>query len=105
MSVRPVDFGMLQRMNEVSQIKQNEVSKPMIDQSNIQNQFVKQINSKTEQVGKKDDLDNAEKKFDAKEKGSNNYFGSDSKKNNSDETEQEEGRVYIKGQKGFDIKI
>ena len=104
MSVRPVDFATLQRMNEVSQIKQNEISKPMIDQVNIKNQFTKEINSKSEQVGKKDDLDNGQKKFDAKEKGSNNYFGSNASKHDGEE-DTSEGRVFVKGQKGFDIKI
>jgi len=104
MSVRPIDFAMLQRMNEVTQIKQNEISKPMIDQVNIMNQFTKETHVKSEQVGKKDDLENGQKKFDAKEKGSNHYFGSESSKNDSEEDESE-GRVHIKGQKGFDIKI
>ena len=104
MSVRPIDFAMLQRMNEVSQIKQNEISKPMIEQVNIMNQFTKEIHQKSEQVIKKDDLENGQKKFDAKEKGSNHYFGSESSKNDNEEDETE-GRVHIKGQKGFDIKI
>ena len=104
MSVRPIDFAMLQRMNEVTQIKQNEISKPMIDQANINNQFNKETNSKSEQVGKKDDVEHEQKKFDAKEKGSNNYFGSNSSKKD-DEEDETEGRVFVKGQKGFDIKI
>jgi len=103
MSVRPIDFAMLQRMNEVSQIKQNEISKPMIEQVNIKNQFTKETNSKSEQVGKKDDVENEQKKFDAKEKGSNHYFGGDSSKN--DKEDESEGRVSVKGPKGFDIKI
>ena len=104
MSVRPVDFATLQRMNEVSQIKQNEISKPMIEQVNILNQFAKETKSKSEQVGKKDDLENGKEKFDAKEKGSNNYFGSNSPKKDNEEDESE-GRVFVKGHKGFDIKI
>jgi len=104
MSVRPVDFAMLQRMNEVAQIKHNEISKPMIDQVNINNQFTKEIFSKSEQVNKKDDLEKEQKKFDAKEKGSNHYFGSSSSKNNNEE-DKSEGRVFVKGPKGFDIKI
>ena len=104
MSVRPIDFAMLQRMNEVSQIKQNEISKPMIDQINIKSQFTKETNAKSEEVVKKEDLENRQKKFDAKEKGNNNYFGSESSKNDNEEDESE-GRVHIKGQKGFDIKI
>lgn len=104
MSVRPVDFGMLQRMNEVSQIKQNENAKPALDQTNMLNQFTKETILRTEQVVKKDDVDNEQKKFDAKEKGSNEYYetNSDEKKNKKDESE---GRVFVKGQKGFDVKI
>ena len=104
MSVRPIDFAMLQRMNEVSQIKQNEISKPMIDQINIKSQFTKETNAKSEEVVKKEDLENRQKKFDAKEKGSNHYFGSNPSKN-SDKKDESEGRVFVKGQKGFDVKI
>ena len=104
MSVRPIDFAMLQRMNEVTQIKQNEISKPRIDQVNILNQFTKETNSKSEQVVKKDDLEKEQKKFDAKDKGSNHYFGNNPSKSNNEEDESE-GRVFVKNQKGFDIKI
>jgi len=104
MSVRPVDFAALQRMSEVTQIKQNEISKPMIEQVNILNRFTKEAKSKSEQVGKKDDLENEQKKFDAKEKGSNHFFGSNPSKNDNEE-DKSEGRVFVKGQKGFDIKI
>lgn len=103
MSVRPVDFGMVQRLNEVSQIKQNENAKPGIDQTNMMNQFTKETASKSDQVGKKDDADNGQKKFDAKEKGDNSYSGSNPK--NKESKEQIEGQVFVKGQKGFDMKI
>ena len=103
MSVRPIDFGMVQRMNDVSQIKQNENSKPLVDQANMQNQFTKETNAKSDQVTRKDKSDNGEKRFDAKEKGSNGYFGNGSAK--KDGEEETEGQVFIKGQKGIDIQI
>ena len=39
MAVRPVDIVSMQRMVDVSQIKQNENNKPMNDQVNFQNQL------------------------------------------------------------------
>lgn len=105
MSVRPVDFGILQRMNEVAQIKQNEITKPLVEQVNLHNQFTKEIYSKSEHVQKKDNLENNnDKKFDAKDKGSNSYFKSNS---NTKEKKEEvtDGKVIIKNQKGFDITV
>lgn len=41
MAVRPVDIVSMQRMADVSQIKQNENNKPMNDQVNFQNQLAR----------------------------------------------------------------
>ena len=104
MSVRPVDIGMVQRMNDVSQIKHNENSKPAIDQNNMLNSFNKETMAKAEQVVKKDSTDNNQKKFDASEKGSNNYNGNSSKNKDKDK-EEVEGKVVVKGHEGFDVTI
>lgn len=104
MSVRPVDIGMVQRMNDVSQIKHNENSKPAIDQNNMLNSFNKEAMAKTEQVARKDSADNNQKKFDASEKGSNSYSGNPSNKKDKSKDEPE-GKVVVKGHEGFDVTI
>lgn len=73
MSIRPVDIIAMQRMADVSQVKQQEDAKPMTDQANFQNQLVKEIQQASEQVVKRENADNETGKYDAKEKGKNEY--------------------------------
>lgn len=104
MSIRPVEISVMQRMQEASQIKQNEISKPMTDQVNIQNQITKEVAAKSEQVVKKDDVKNESKHYDAKEKGDNEYYGDSSEKKRKDD-EDEDCKVIVKNKHNFDVKI
>lgn len=101
MSVRPVDLMMVQQMNEVSQIKHNETSRPVTQQFNISAQVQKDTDNKAEQVTQKDDVDNGNRKFDAKDKSDNEYHGQ--KKDN----QKQDGKVTIKNKRefNFDIKV
>lgn len=101
MVVRPgVLHGTIQRNAEVGQIKQNEDSKSFIDQSNIHVSEKKTNELKHETVVKQENADKKQDKYDAKEKGNNEYQG-----NNKKRKRQEEGKVTLKGSKGFDVKI
>ena len=102
MSIRPVDITVVQRMQDVSQIKQHENERPIIQQHNIGNKVQKEVHRRNEQVIKKDDVEKQNQKFDAKEKSQNEYLGNKKKKDSEDESKE---RVVIKGQKNFDIKI
>lgn len=74
MSIRPVEFsGVVQRSQDVSALKQNEDNKSMLQQQNVQTQFAKDTMHHMQQVTHANDSDNPEKKFDAREKGSNEY--------------------------------
>ena len=73
MSVRPIDIMMVPQMNEVSHIKQSENMRPATEQMNIVSNVDKKVENKSEQVTKKDDVENKGHKFDAKEKSSNEY--------------------------------
>lgn len=75
MPIRPVDIVMMQRMSDVSQIKQQENNKPMADQVNFQNQMTKEVEKTSSQVIQKSDIENDPGKYDAKEKGKNEYHG------------------------------
>lgn len=105
MIIRPTEFGMIQQQNTVSQIRHGEDTKPMVEQQTIVVQSQKDANIKSEQVNHKDDTDNRQKKFDAKDKSDNEYHSEHkhNKENNSD------GKVIVKGQEyqnmNFDIKI
>lgn len=102
MIVRPgVVHGVIQRNVDVSQVKQNEDMKGFVDQSNIQVAEKKANEIKHETVVKQDNADKKQNKFDAKEKGNNEYYGNGSQKRKR----QEEGKVTLKGKSGFDVKI
>lgn len=105
MSIRPVEFnGVVQRSQDMSTLKQNEDNKPMQQQQNVQTQFAKETLRHMHQVHQANDSDNPEKKFDAREKGSNEYesqWGRKKKKK-----EENSGKVSTKTRKGgFDMKV
>lgn len=104
MSIRPVDFnGMIQRTQDVSTLKQNEDNKPLLQQQNIQTQFGKETVRHMQQVTHADDAENQQKRYDAKEKGSNEYVNQQQKKKKE---KKKDGKVIEKsGFGGFDIKI
>lgn len=102
--IRPVEFsGMIQRTQDVSTIKQNEDVKPQFEHAIVQQRTQKEAISKHESVIKKDNADKNQKKFDAKEKGSNEYFSNNNKRerNNSNN----DGAVIKKEQGTFDVSV
>lgn len=106
MSIRPVEFhGIVQRSQDVSTLKQNEDNKPMLQQQNVQTQFAKDTMQHMHQVNQANDSDNPEQKFDAREKGSNEY---ENHRNRSKKKKQEDnsGKVGAKTRMGgFDMKV
>ena len=93
MSISPLLFnGSVSRMQDVSMIKHNEDAKGMVDQSNFQSTFHKEIDSRLNQVHQSDNLENRQQKHDAKEKGKNQYAG-DGGKNRPKGDKQSDGRV------------
>ncbi|MDD3240576.1 MAG: hypothetical protein PHW47_10960 [Lachnospira sp.] len=104
MMVRPSEFGMIQQINEASQVKQNELSRPVVEQQNLVNQMQKDEQTRSEQVQRKDNADNSNRKFDAKDKSDNEYYREGQKEQ---KRKGSDGRVFLKGQgkADFDIKI
>jgi len=103
MSVRPIDMIMMPQLNEVSQIKQNENTRPVVEQANIYSQNEKEIEVKAEQVNAKDDVDYKEQKYDAKEKSNNEYQGNNKRKK---AMAGDDGRVVVKKKNiDFDMKV
>ncbi|MCI9137512.1 MAG: hypothetical protein HFH48_08105 [Lachnospiraceae bacterium] len=104
MSIRPVEFsGVVQRSQDVSTVKQNEDNKSMLQQQNIQTQFTKDTMQHLHTVRHADDSENPEKKFDAREKGSNKY--EDRRNRKKKQAEKDKGKVNLKTTGGFDMKI
>ena len=104
MAISPILFnGSVTRMQDVTQIKQNEDMKGMVDQTNFQNTFHKQIDQKLNQVHQSDNAENRQKKFDAKDKGDNEYSGDGGKKRQQNKSA--DGKVVAKIRSGFDMKV
>lgn len=104
MAISPLVFnGSVTRMQDVSTMKHNEDMKGMVDQTNFQTTFNKQIDNKLNQVHRSDDTENHQKKFDAKEKGDNEYKGDGGKKRK--ENAGPDGKVVPKAYSGFDMKV
>lgn len=107
MTIRPVDLnGMLQRTQDVGNIKHQEDAKPLVDQQNIQSTVAKEEYKLTKQVNHADNANQEDYRYDAKEKGNNEYQESDRNKKKKKPEQEETGKVLVKNQSaGFDIKI
>lgn len=106
MAISPIVLnGAISTVQDASVVKVHEDHKPMIDQQNAQNQFDKAINDKREQVVEKDDARYGNRKFDAREKGDNEYYRDNKKKGNK-KNEKRDGKVTVKGsESSFDVSI
>lgn len=104
MAIGPIELqGTIARTQDIYTIKQNEDQKVTVDQNNFQNQFSKEVNDRPHQVNQSENADFLNRKFDAREKGSNQYSGDGGK--NKKHKKEEDGRVLVKGQNRFDVKI
>lgn len=104
MAISPlVTHGTIARTQDFTTIKHNEDQKGLIDQSNFQQQFRKEVNDRPHQVNRQDNADFYNRNFDAKDKGDNQYYGDGGK--NRKRQQEEPGKVIIKGQNSFDMKI
>lgn len=103
--IRPIEFnGVISRLQDISPIKQNEDTKPMVEQQNIMTNQEKTTEVRQEQVNSHDDSDMDRDYDSAKGEGNSEYEGNKGKKKKKDE--DEDGKVMIKGHNvNFDIKI
>ncbi|MBQ2744186.1 MAG: hypothetical protein IJF37_01015 [Lachnospiraceae bacterium] len=105
MIVRPVVIqGTVQNSQNMTAVKHGEDAKPMVDQANIAVSNQKEVQLKSVNVIRKDDVDMGKEKFDAKEKGKNEYYSVKVKKKRK-ANDSEEGTVAIKSTGSFDVKI
>ncbi len=105
MSIRPVDFnGMVQRTQDVSTLKQNEDNKPVFQQQVLGTKLEKETQQQLQQVNHGENAENYQKKYDAREKGSNEY--EQHRKEGKKKAAKKDGKVLPKtSMGGFDIKI
>ena len=107
MSIRPVDLsGMIQRTQDIGNIKHAEDSRLIVDQYNIEVRQEKQESDLSHKVQDPEQKDNQEFRYDAQEKGNNSYNGSGKKKKKHGQSEEDEGSVHVKERRtSFDVKI
>ena len=104
MSIRPIEFnGMVPRSQDMSIIKQNEDNKPAFDQQILATKNQEETQQSLKQVKQGDDAENYQKKYDAREKGSNEY---EQNRRKGKKKAEKDGKVIPKASMGgFDIKI
>lgn len=110
MSIRPVDVnGMIQRTQDIGQLKQHEDNKPVIQQHSIEIQQERKEEQLTKRVNDPEGKEKAGYRYDAKEKGNNSYERNQKKKKpqrDSEDEKSEDGKVILKGHgSSFDMKI
>lgn len=95
--------GQTMRSLDYTNIKHNEDNKGLVDQTNIMQSNDKTATLKMQHVNDTEHSENRQKRFDAKEEGSNQYQGDGGQNRKKKEPD---GKVVLKGtQHGFDIKI
>lgn len=95
--------GQITRAQDFTSIKHNEDTRGTVEQANVSTQFSKQVESNVTKVKRGDQPEYYNKKFDAKDKGSNEYHGDGGKNRNKKEKKEADGKVLLKGVGRFDV--
>lgn len=102
MAFGAIEITTITRAQDYSPIKQNEDYKGMVDQNNIGQHIQKDIQQRAREVRSGDNSEWQNRKFDAKDKGSNEYRGNGG---HSKKRAPQDGQVVVNGHQGIDIKI
>ncbi len=102
MSFGSIELATIARTQDFTTIKHNEDSKGPLMQNMAGQKVQKETTQKVRQVNKKDEPEWQNKKFDARDKGSNSYQGDGGKNRKGNPTET---IVRKDMNRGFDIKI
>lgn len=107
MSVRPVDFnGMMQNQQNVSNVKQQEDQRPILHQQQAFVNVTKHEEASARQVTNKDELNEEEYRFDARDGSKNGYYHQRDNKKDKKKEKMDDGHVRIKGMSGgFDMTV
>lgn len=99
--------GQITRAQDFTTYKHNEDTKGMVDQSNVGVTFAKHVENQVTKVNRGDQTEYQNKKFDAKEKGSNEYRGDGGRKGKQKKakSKEPEGKVLLKGVGHFDVSL
>lgn len=107
MSIRPVEFnGMIQNTHDASTVKHNQEHRPVLEQQILQSEHVKQEHNMAHKVSRAEEKTNDARRYDAKDKGDNQYDGDGGKKRQKEKKDVKEDKVMLKTEHhSFDVKI
>lgn len=107
MGIGPLELsGGVTRVQDFANMRHTEENKPAVDQVNFSNQFQREVRDRNETVKRGNDTTNNQKRFDAREKGSNEYEGDGGKRRNTKKGSNQGGNVSVKGStSSFDVRI
>lgn len=97
--------GQITRAQDFTTYKHNEDTKGMVEQSNVGISFAKQVENQVTKVNRGEQPEFQNKKFDAKEKGSNEYSGDGGRRGKKKDEKEPDGKVILKGIGNFDISL
>lgn len=95
--------GQITRAQDFTSIKHNEDTRGAVEQANVSSQFSKQVEAQVTKVKRGEQPEYYNKKFDAKDKGSNEYKGDGGRNRKSKEKKEPDGKVLLKGVGSFNI--
>ena len=110
MGLGPLELqGVLSRTQDFAAMRHNEEHKGQIDQNNFVDRVHKEVDDRANTVKSTSETSNEQKKFDAKEKGSNEYTGDGGHRRQGEEHDSNKhGKdgVHLKmSESSFDIRI
>ena len=94
--------GQITRAQDFTTVKHNEDTKGMVDQANFEQQVTRQVEKQAQRVNERENAENQQKKFDAKEKCSNEYHGDGGRERKREKKDSDDGKVLLKGVHTFE---
>jgi hypothetical protein len=107
MAIGQINFATIQRLDDVNQFRQQQDSKPMVDQQNIQGTVEQRADKLSHQVVNKKNDGKPKNDADAREEGKNKYYARKIKKKKGSPKDKPDAKEekYQKVGGGIDIKI
>lgn len=106
MGIGPLELnGAISRVQDFASQRHNEDTKVFTDQAGYVSTVKKETENRSNAVNRGDHTSNNQKKFDAREKGANEYYGDGGQKRKENHDNNKD-KVVVKGSSmSFDMKI
>lgn len=97
--------GQISRAQDFTSIKHNEDTKGMVEQANVGQQKTKQVERQVTRVNQREETKNQQRKFDAKDKGDNEYRGDGGQSRKRKPGQNPDGKVLMKKADRIDFSV